>query len=361
MFVSDANFVATIFSGDVNFSSVRFGAKADFNVASFSAPANFSAASFAADADFFFASFSARADFLSAIFFAAAGFSAASFNDAADFSFATFSADAQFSKARFFDAAIFIGTIFKSLFHFEGSTKKRSFGDQQQLNFQTAQFEKPDRVTFHTLDLRPHWFVNVDSRKFVFHDVEFRFKPKKELKSLKNVLGGAHHRQLEIACRQLALNAEENHRYRQAADLRYAAMDARRLEWIQDRETKKKFEFLHSLYWMASGYGERVTRAVMMLGLLWLVFAFSYTVVGFEHKTPKPIANQSGIAAQEDEAGKPLPLKKVFTYSLGVMSLQKPDPKPVTVAAQTLVIIETIFCPIQAALLALAIRRRFMR
>jgi hypothetical protein len=63
----------------------------------------------------------------------------------------------------------------------------------------------------------------------------------------------------------------------------------------------------------------------------------------------------------EDEVGKPLPFKKVFTYSLGVMSLQKPDPKPVTIAAQTLVIFETILCPIQAALLALAIRRKFMR
>jgi len=174
-------------------------------------------------------------------------------------------------------------------------------------------------------------------------------------------LGGAHHRQLEIACRQLALNAEENHRYGQAADLRYASMDARRLEWLQDRETKKKFQFLHWLYWMASGYGESVRRAFWALVVLWLLFAFFYTKVGFEHKTARPIGNQSAIAAQEDEVGKPLPFKKVFTYSLGVMSLQKPDPKPVTVAAQTLVIFETILCPIQAALLALAIRRRFMR
>jgi hypothetical protein len=361
MFVSDAKFAATIFSGDVNFSSVRFSAKVEFNVASFSAPANFNGARFTADADFFFASFSARTDFLYAIFFAPANFSAANFNDAADFSFATFSADAQFSKARFFDAAIFIGTIFKDLFHFEGSTKKRSFGDQQQLNFQTAQFEKPDRVSFHKLDLRPHWFVNVDSRRFVFHDVEFRFKLKKELKSLNDVFLGVHYRQLEIACRQLALNAEENHRYRQAADLRYAAMDTHRLEWLQDRETNKRFDFLHWLYWMTSGYGEKIIRAVMMLGLLWLVFAFFYTKVGFEQKTNKPGNDQQSIPAQEDVVGKPLPLKKVLTYSLGVMSLQKPDPKPVTVAAQTLVIFETILGPIQAALLALAIRRRFMR
>jgi hypothetical protein len=94
---------------------------------------------------------------------------------------------------------------------------------------------------------------------------------------------------------------------------------------------------------------------------MWLLFAFSYTKVGFEHKTDKPGNNQQSIAAQEDVVGKPLPIKKIFTYSLGVMSLQKPDPKPVTIAAQTIVIFETILCPIQAALPALAIRRRFMR
>jgi hypothetical protein len=137
-------------------------------------------------------------------------------------------------------------------------------------------------------------------------------------------------------------------------------MDAGRLEWMQDPKIKK-FQFLHWLYWIASGYGERVKRAFWMLVVLWLLFAFSYTKVGFEHKANKPGNDQQSIAAQEDVAGKPLPFKKIFTYSLGVMSLQKPDPKPVTIAAQTLVIFETILCPIQAALLALAIRRRFMR
>src|SRR5262249_2134048 len=122
-----------------------------------------------------------------------------------------------------------------------------------------------------------------------------------------------------------------------------------------------KFQFLRWLYWMASGYGERVSRAFWGLVVLWLLFAFSYTKVGFEHKTNKPGDDQQSIATQEDVGGKPLPLKKIFTYSLGVMSLQKPEPKPLTIAAQSLVIFETILCPIQAALLALAIRRRFMR
>ncbi|MFL6278295.1 MAG: hypothetical protein ACJ74G_24180 [Blastocatellia bacterium] len=48
-------------------------------------------------------------------------------------------------------------------------------------------------------------------------------------------------------------------------------------------------------------------------------------------------------------------------YRLGVTSLRRPEPKPLTSTAQTLVTLETILGPLQAALLALAIRRKFMR
>ena len=43
------------------------------------------------------------------------------------------------------------------------------------------------------------------------------------------------------------------------------------------------------------------------------------------------------------------------------MTLQKPEPRPATGVAQALVMVETILGPVQAALLALAIRRKFMR
>ena len=43
------------------------------------------------------------------------------------------------------------------------------------------------------------------------------------------------------------------------------------------------------------------------------------------------------------------------------MSWQRPEPKPLTSMGQTLVTLETILGPLQAARLALAIRRKFMR
>lgn len=48
-------------------------------------------------------------------------------------------------------------------------------------------------------------------------------------------------------------------------------------------------------------------------------------------------------------------------YSAGVMALQKPEAAPANNRAKLLVLMETIFGPVQAALLALAIRRKFMR
>ena len=56
-----------------------------------------------------------------------------------------------------------------------------------------------------------------------------------------------------------------------------------------------------------------------------------------------------------------LPFDRAFTYSAAVMTLQRPEPRPATTAAQRVVLLETILGPVQAALLALAIRRKFMR
>ena len=50
------------------------------------------------------------------------------------------------------------------------------------------------------------------------------------------------------------------------------------------------------------------------------------------------------------------PTGQVLAIHKGVL-----DPKPLTGTAQTLVLLETILGPVQAALLALAIRRKFMR
>jgi len=164
-------------------------------------------------------------------------------------------------------------------------------------------------------------------------------------------------RLLAIACQQLAVNAEENSRYEEASKFRYWAMDARR------REKKGFFSIfrLHWFYWAVSGYGERSLRAFIFLIGIWLLFAFLYTQVGFLRWEPKISSAEDVMTAKTDETGTPLRPLNAALYSLGVITLQKPDPKPATFTSQTLIAIETFLGPLQVALLALAIRRQFMR
>jgi hypothetical protein len=75
---------------------------------------------------------------------------------------------------------------------------------------------------------------------------------------------------------------------------------------------------------------------------------------------------RSGVAVPGDLGGieataKPLTLSDALLYSGAVMALQKPEPVPANKRAKLLVLLETVLGPLQAALLALAIRRKFMR
>lgn len=432
-FNAEADFRYATFSAEANFDSVKFNAEAHFNSATFNARADFSAM-FGAQAVFHLAEFNAEASFYSATFNAQTDFYSAKFGAVAHFSLATFSAEVNFLSATFGAMAIFDSTTFsaatnfrsttfgavasfdsatfKDHVRFAGDAESRVFGNESSLSLQFARIENPDRLSFYTITLRPHWFVNVDARKFEFINVNWNnlnwswrdTTIIEEIESLQrnNILSA--HRLLAIACRNLAVNAEENHRYEEASKFRYMAMDARRLQWIEklrgrgllrvlfwalkkmslrllrslkrdwglSGRTKKRVrrfskvywrsvDFLHWLYWVASGYGERTVKAFIGLSCIWLLAAALYTQVGFVHSEPRVTSGRETAEARSDEVGEPLKWLRALTYSLGVMTLQKPEPRPATNAAQALVMLETILGPVQAALLALAIRRKFMR
>lgn len=141
-------------------------------------------------------------------------------------------------------------------------------------------------------------------------------------------------------------------------------------------------------YWLLSGYGERVARAFGVLLSIWLLFALIYSTGNaswWQPKQPARLAADASARETQPNAGKdappavreaqptvreaqpavaatvPLTLPEAVIYSAGVMSLQKPEPLPANKRAKALVLFETILGPLQAALLALAIRRKFMR
>lgn len=366
-FSGQAAFSGAYFTEEVDFSSASFTEKADFNKATFNEKATFGGtifteaayfidATFTKEAKFSFATFTQTANFGLAAFTKEAYFSFATFTKEANFIGATFTEKADFNKATFNEKAIFNSTTFKDYLRFAGNNERNVFTDISYLDLQFARIEKPDRASFHTLELRPHWFINVDARKFEFTNVEWMpegFEIKKELESMKHKEIQSPYRMLSIACRHLAVNAEESHRYEEASKFRYMSMETRRME------PGRRFAFLslHWWYWLASGYGERIGRAFLMLGAVWLLSGLLYTQVGFTRSLP----TVAGADPVIDVVGEPLSFRRSFTYSLGVMSLQKPEPKPLTNTAHALVTLETIFGPVQAALLALAIRRKFMR
>jgi hypothetical protein len=365
----DADFSFAKFK-DTNFHRAKFRAPAFFRQATFGAVAKFSA--MFEKAAFFISAKFKDADFSDATFRAAAYFSSAKFKDAdfisatftgaTDFNAATFSGNVNFRSAIlvFNDSVKFLGPADERSLDHRTRAKERGLGNEPSLDFQYARIETPGKASFHTVRLRPHWFVNIDAREFVFTDVEWelkRIKIKKEIAALESKRVSSPNRLLAIACRQLAENAEANGRYEEASRFRYWAMDlARRTKW--KRWSFWKTDWLHVLYGAVSGYGERILWALGWLLAVWILFALFYTWIGFTQQPPKAT---TAPTTSEDTVGRPLEFSRALTYSLEVMSLQKPEPRPLTNWAHWLVTLETVLGPVQAALLLLAIRRKFMR
>jgi uncharacterized protein YjbI with pentapeptide repeats len=237
------------------------------------------------------------------------------------------------------------------------------YQDKALLTFDDAVFEKPERIKFQSVSMPPHSFMNVDPRKFHFIDVRWGFIDKRTAIAEAEAALKKHERlyapaMLELAYRQLAVNAEDNNRYEQAADLRYLAMEVarsmrwRRVDWLR----------LSWWYWLLSGYGEKVRRAFAALVVIWLAFALIYWSGDSSWWQPK---QGSAFSSKATEASppflRPLTAAEALLYSGGVMALQKPEPLPANKRSKFFVLFETILGPLQAALLALAIRRKFMR
>jgi hypothetical protein len=255
-------------------------------------------------------------------------------------------------------------------------------------------------LSFHSVRLRPHWFVDADSRKIALANVRWEstqgseINAKDELSSLNNPNNANHYptvaryQLLSIACRQLAENSETNNRFEEASEFRRAAMETEWLEkkaslkvWIGNifkRTEKLKSRFragdflIHGLYRYTSRYGESWPRALGVLLLaIFVAFPLFYMLTNFQLcPREKPVAMSLSVCESKDEQVKNgcecqicwLSFGEAIAQSLSTATLQTVDyRKPTTKKGETLVILEKIFAPLQAALLALALRRKFMR
>jgi hypothetical protein len=351
-----------------------------------------------ADADFFLATFSALTNFSWATFSADVKFLGATFSSGTLFALATFSENADFGSANFTETSqiIFEDTnicrtinlkyaIFAGYVAFAGKRDEKVFLEENNrkaiLNLQNARLEKPERVSFHRVRLRPSWFVNTDSRKMIFTDISWdKLDAERgnsnifdEIESLELREVTEPSRLLEIACRQLAVNAEENNRYEEASKFRYMAMETKRLEY----KWQGRLWTLNWWYKFSSDYGENWKRAfIVLLILLFLVFPIAFSLVNFQVCPNDKTVSESLKEDKENtecragitglcncrKRGLSILEGEAFIHSLATATFQNIEyRKPVSFWTEFWIILEKILVPLQAALLALAIRRKFMR
>ena len=355
------------FKGSAFFKSAKFDEAVAFHRAKFNAPATFDKAQF-----------DSHVKFNGAVFNEAASFQDAHFvpkNNAPSLYYQTQNRDElrdirwiSFAAARFKDSVVFAGNTFPDL----------------GLTFAEAIFEKPERVMFSSVTLYPYCFFRADVRRVNFFDVNWPILSKRSW--LENLYRLAWEREalvittalhvkhqplkgwlpyLGITFRQLALNAEDNNRYDEAAGFRYLAMHIKHKGRDTAVPVYPPVIHLRKLtwwYWLLSGYGERVGRAFAWLILIWVFFAFVYwsgDSTWWQQRQDRMVA--TSIPHERGTPGIKLTLPEAFIYSISVSALQKPEPLPANKRAKALVLIETIIGPLQAAFLALAIRRKFMR
>jgi uncharacterized protein YjbI with pentapeptide repeats len=393
-----ADFSSARFAGDVQFQA-DFGHDADFSKAHFGGEANFGPDPLHDPEIRYFAEFKGLANFNSAVFdqdtsfkktrFQKVSFDRAIFNGNNSFDQTLIEGDTTFCETLFgpesetsFTEVTFGPKInlekakIKGYVSFFGSEQNKIFYEEKNfLIMDNIRAGGKDKLLFCNVRLCPRWFVRCDPRNFIFTTIHWGWSDgfgriryvRKEWKDLKE--RHIDQRLLRIAYSYLAINAEENNRFNESSGFRKMSFEAEWLERVEQRKEwfgklkeylsgkskrtlievleESRIGVLQFLYRWLSGYGESWYRALLVLFLIWVGFALLYTTPLFQ-------------TAPEDK-GLSLGNFSAFVYSLLVMALQKPAPLPVNSFGKLLVVLETVFAPVQLALLALAIRRKFMR
>jgi len=416
VFRSFAQFYNCFFSEHATFTGAMFEAEAQFTGSHFKT-GRFDHVTFRGRTQFNgWAKFLDEAEFASARFQGPTNFDTVTFESSVNFNEAEFdeTSKVSFSQSSFRDAVSFQKTVFKGYVNFEGTGSRMVFGDAASLSLRNARIEAPEKLSFHSVRLRPNWFVGADSRKFTFTNIQWDSRgrdvsAKYELMALNNDKNATHcptvarFRLLSIACRQLADNAENNNRFEEASMFRQAAMET---EWFAKKakirtwfiELKNKFVskqtsnegvnqkletttagavrktgdyFIHALYRWSSYYGESWIWALgILLVIVFGVFPAIYMLPKFQAcPKEKPFAMSLAVCESNDQQIKNgcecrqrrLSVGEALSHSLMTGTFQTVDYRKPTTAGEVAMTLEKIVAPLQAALLAFALRRKFMR
>ena len=413
-FNKSVSFVSAEFYQQTNFEKSTFQ-NAHFEEVIFAGSANFSEAQFSEDVFFNQTKFGYKDE--NRIKSVQVNFDGAGFgnNSRVFFDNSWFSWHTSFNYVKFDGYILFKGSSQNPVF--DNVFEEHAFWGLLDFTFTTI--EKPEKVYFQTVRLGPSWFVNsvFDLRKVNLIDIDWGdgnnsfFTIEDELKVLEKRIKHNSKKLLTITCRQIADNAESNNRFDEASNFRKIALKTEWLEkkerisnWInnlipESEKLKRRFGgstdeedkpnspgssfgilrrsgdfIIHALYRITSFYGESWSWAAFVLAIIiFAIFPFIYSQVEFQ-VSPKNIPLEVVVKDCKNVVDELKPACKIefrnlsfwdgeaISHSLSTATLQTVEYRiPKGFWGGFWVILEKIFAPLQAALLALAIRRKFMR
>ena len=394
-------FNSTIFGEGVTFEGATFGDGTDFMGSTFGDWAKFGYASFGDKPRFLLSSFGEKATFLGATFGEGAGFFGTTFGNGADFVMATFGKSTTLGGTKFAEEAMFIGATFGEGANFWGTTfgngasfsgttfegavvfqgLRKPIGSREEredigvevervvieigssagekilifageVDFREVTFEVPDKVIFQHVNLSQARFLETIVDKVQFVDVD-ELWPRHPTENRKCVYDEIAHDDengnkknyslIARLYRQLKKNYEEQRAYPEAGDFHYGEME---MTLRMHQEKKERFSWmLTGAYKFLSGYGEKPGLAFVWVGVVLLTPALVYFVEKLV------LAPGSGIVSSIVES---------LTESLGYMTVRIAK-QPASVWGKFFKFAQAILGPIQIALVALALRRKFRR
>ncbi len=389
-----------------NFQYVYFSDRLHLSSHEFINQANFTGCVFQQDAAFIDIVFNERAIFRDTTFKQDIWFAHTAFLKAAYFNNSVFEKTSEFMfvEINIGDKIYFTDAVFRSDAIFDNIVCINV--EKARLYLDDVRTESADRIYFKNSKLYPNWFINVNSRKFVFHNIDWEntgettAAVRAEIKILQDCkVYPLRTRLLTLACRQLADNYEENNRFELASKFRQMAFESERLQrkeeigkwWNEDiyqgwlgfiKKCPEKivtfpYNAAHWAYRWTSGYGEKPFWAIgVLIFFVFLIFPVLFMFSEFQtcDKT-KPLL----LSLTEDKEREICRFNKIektdcncrrsglsftesISHSLATATLQTIEYRvPTGFWGGFWVILEKIIAPVQAALLALAIRRKFMR
>lgn len=349
--LGSSSFAIATFCKSVNFSKTKFFNNVSFNAAKFSKRTYFNGTILNNETYFIGTRFGPRTDIENTTFMNNVYFDGAVFGEQTSFWGSTFSNDSSFYLTSFGEWLDFVHVKFKGSAVFTGHkegkdkdgkitlTKNPVFKGKTE--FHDVTIETPEKVRFQDVDLSRASFLETHIDKVQFIDVEWDKREGKKSLYDEREAKEEDYQLVAQLYRQLKKNYEDARDYPGAGDFHYGEMEmTRKMHWARGEYFNW---FLTKAYKILSGYGENIKKAVFWTGVILLAPALIYCWFG-------ATVGESGTLGFLDS----------LVRSLGYMTFRISQ-APNEPWAKGLMFAQALIGPIQLALAALALRRKFKR